>query len=143
MPKKDIEVVIGFPLSHEAIMLYAKYSGFKLYPCTPKRKNTKVAKGVLDFNHYVLVSDKKAIRNDFIRYSKNPLTKTGRIPKNEHFSHRNIKRDDPILIKVVNDLKKKAGLFIKIVKIPADVDWRVTDNNCGHEFIEEVHRTWS
>jgi len=55
-----------------------------------------------------------------------------------------VSRDHPILIKVVKELKKKAsGPFadLKIVKIPDDVQWEVTEYD-GMEMIEEVHRSW-
>jgi hypothetical protein len=58
---------------------------------------------------------------------------------------RNIKRDDPNLIKVVKELKKEANGFaadLKVVSIPDDVDWTIEEYD-GAEWVSEVHRTWS
>jgi len=55
-------------------------------------------------------------------------------------------RSDPRLIEVVEALGEKANgesAFLKIVKIPDDVDWYVDDFNNGNEIIRERHRTWS
>jgi hypothetical protein len=56
-----------------------------------------------------------------------------------------MKRDDPLLIKVVRELGKKADgacAALRIVKIPADVEWAIHEYD-GSEHVEEVHRTWS
>jgi len=61
------------------------------------------------------------------------------------FSDRDISRDDPYLIKIVKDLGSEAGgkyAKLKIVEIPADVDWIVQDYD-GAEWIAEKHRTWT
>jgi len=61
-----------------------------------------------------------------------------------YFSYYNIKRDDPILVAVVEDLKGKAdGRFaeLKVVEIPDDVEWEIS-NYDGIETIHEVHREW-
>ena len=61
------------------------------------------------------------------------------------FSERDLERDDPLLIKVVEELGDKAdGRFakLKIVEIPDDVDWEI-DEYDGSETVEEKHRSWS
>lgn len=59
-----------------------------------------------------------------------------------------IARNDPRLVKVVKKLGPykshadgKEGDFLKIVKIPDDVDWEIK-NYDGIEWIAEKHRTW-
>lgn len=55
-----------------------------------------------------------------------------------------IKRDDPTLIQVVEELGTKANggcANLKIVPIPNDVDWEI-DEYDGLETIHEIHRTW-
>jgi hypothetical protein len=57
---------------------------------------------------------------------------------------KNISRDDPFLITVVESLKERAnGKWSKldIVKIPDDVDWTIEEYD-GGEWIAEKHRTW-
>lgn len=53
-------------------------------------------------------------------------------------------RENPLLIKVVKKLGKKANTFysnLKIVKIPADVEYEIEEYD-GLEHIAEKHRTW-
>lgn len=56
------------------------------------------------------------------------------------------KRDDPILIEIVETLgvEESGSRFstLKIVEIPDDVDWIIQDYD-GEEWIAENHRTWS
>ena len=54
-------------------------------------------------------------------------------------------RDDPALVKTVMDLGKKANgkhAELKIVEIPDDVDWEITEYD-GLEQVEEKHRIWT
>ena len=60
------------------------------------------------------------------------------------FHERDIPRDDPILIRVVEELGDKAnGEYAKlsIIEIPDEVDWEISEYD-GNESIEEVHRSW-
>ncbi len=53
-------------------------------------------------------------------------------------------RDDPVLVRVVQELGESAnGRFasLKIVEIPADVQWDLQEYD-GWEWIAEKHRTW-
>jgi len=61
-----------------------------------------------------------------------------------YFSYRKIKRDDPILVQVVEELNDAANgeyAELSIVEIPDDVDWTVQEYD-GYEHIAEEHRTW-
>lgn len=56
-----------------------------------------------------------------------------------------IDRDDPDLVRVVEELGEEAdGTFakLKVVEIPDDVKWDIEEYD-GSEWIAEVHRTWS
>jgi hypothetical protein len=56
-----------------------------------------------------------------------------------------IKRDDPILVEIVEQLGEDAdGDFaeLKVVKIPDDVEWMIQEYD-GDEWIAEKHRTWN
>jgi hypothetical protein len=62
----------------------------------------------------------------------------------EDFYDRDIARDDPYLVKVVKDMGMSAnGKFsnLKIVEVPADVEWIVQEYD-GAEWIAEKHRRW-
>jgi hypothetical protein len=55
-----------------------------------------------------------------------------------------IRRDDPVLVEVVEELGILAsGKYaeIEVVDIPDDVDWYIEEYD-GNEWIAEVHRTW-
>ncbi len=55
------------------------------------------------------------------------------------------KRDDPLLIECIETLGERAfGALseLKIVSIPADVEWEIEGYD-GKEWISEKHRTWS
>jgi hypothetical protein len=60
-------------------------------------------------------------------------------------SSHEMQRDDPVLIKIVEDLGAEAnGSYakLKVVEIPDDVDWAI-DEYDGKEWVAEKHRTWS
>lgn len=60
------------------------------------------------------------------------------------FYDRDIPRDDPYLITIVKELGTSANgphASLKIVEIPADVEWQVEEYD-GSEWIAEKHRTW-
>jgi len=50
----------------------------------------------------------------------------------------NLERDDPLLIKVVEELGED---HLKIVEIPFDVKWHIANYN-GEEWVAEDHRVW-
>jgi hypothetical protein len=63
---------------------------------------------------------------------------------NTHWSDRDIPRDDPVLISLVQELGKASWgdhARLKIVRIPADVNWQIDDYD-GFEWVSERHRTW-
>jgi hypothetical protein len=62
-----------------------------------------------------------------------------------YFCERNIQRNDPILVEVVNELGEKADGYcaeLKIVEIPDDVKWTIEEYD-GKEWIAADHPTWS
>ena len=61
------------------------------------------------------------------------------------FYSRDIERDDPYLVKIVKELGSAANgphANLKIVEVPADVDWIVSEYD-GAEWVAEKHRTWN
>lgn len=61
------------------------------------------------------------------------------------FCDRDIPRDDPYLVKIVKEMGDGAAgshARLKIVEIPADVDWIVQEYD-GAEWVAEAHRTWT
>ena len=67
------------------------------------------------------------------------------VAKENYFEDRDIPRNDPALVEVVEVLGEAANGFaanLKIVEIPEDVEWCVEEND-GREWVSEKHRTWS
>jgi len=55
-----------------------------------------------------------------------------------------IPRDDPDLIKVVEELGNEANGYcasLEIIEIPDDVEWEIQEYD-GSEWVAEKHRTW-
>jgi hypothetical protein len=62
----------------------------------------------------------------------------------KHWYDKNIARDDPVLVGLVRELGREANgehARLKVVRIPADVDWQIEDYD-GKEWISEQQRTW-
>ena len=55
-----------------------------------------------------------------------------------------IKRNDPLLIKIIEELGEKANgnyANLKIIEIPDDVEYEIEEYD-GWEWISEKHRIW-
>lgn len=80
----------------------------------------------------------------FLRYSRQPLDDEGGIPDEALFSCRDMDRDDPDLVAIVEEMGAKADggcAELKIVEIPAEVEWQIEEYD-GREHVSEKHRTW-
>ncbi len=63
---------------------------------------------------------------------------------NVDFFEYDINRDDPNLVRVVEQLGEKSfGQYAKleVVEIPDDIEWSIREYD-GYETIEEAHRSW-
>ena len=79
------------------------------------------------------------------RNSDSVLSSDYYLDNDEWFNCREIPRNDPALVEVVEVLGEAANGFaasLKIVEIPEDVEWCVEEND-GREWVSEKHRTWS
>jgi hypothetical protein len=123
----------GFGLSHDAVMLYAKKKGITLY-----YENDPVY-----ISYYLCPIDEfKRIKAED---ALNPIG-SGRYERTNtlFFSDDSIKRNDPLLVEVVEELGDAAsGKFaaLKVVTIPDGVAFQI-DEYDGMEHIAEIHRTW-
>jgi hypothetical protein len=64
--------------------------------------------------------------------------------ENGDFYDREIPREDPILIEIVEELGAAASSQysdLKVVNVPEDANWGVEEYD-GKEWIAETHRTW-
>jgi hypothetical protein len=104
----------GFGLSHGAEMEYAKRKGIKLYPFVEKRDKN----GNLDFKQFEPYRGEKAF---LIHYATKPLNKNGTYDEKSYYSAiREHQRDDPILVKLIEEMKEKA--MYKIVVSEGEVE---------------------
>ena len=78
------------------------------------------------------------------------MTHEERMAHNERWTKHTIdsreyRRDDPSLIRIVEELGADASgscAELKIVEIPADVEWEISEYD-GNEWVSEKHRRWS
>ncbi len=128
----------GFGLSHKGTLHYAKLCGFELYPYV----NDRDARGDLDFRKFK--SYEEGDDSFIIYYSKESLDGESGYEDDSCFSCGDIERNDPMLIKTVEDLGDDANgvcAALKIVEIPEGVKWQIEEYD-GYEHIAEKHRTW-
>lgn len=129
----------GFGLSHEATMRYAELSGFELYVT---ETNTL-------FTSYSRVSPENRAPSpspqEWANMTFEERRETNRVQAEQNFYDKDLARDDPVLVKVVEEMGEKAsGRYarLKVVEIPDGVDWEIKEYD-GNEHVAEVHRTWS
>lgn len=139
----------GFGLSSAAIYLYVELSGFDVFPYSELRDS----EGKLSFrNGSCKLLKKEEVGEQFCVYwlKKNlgnvidTNTLNNSANDADWLEERKLRRDDKVLVKVVELLGEKANgrhAKLKIVKIPADVKWAIEEYD-GTEWIAERHRTW-
>tara|TARA_R110000868_G_scaffold114344_4_gene306445 strand:- start:580 stop:1005 length:426 start_codon:yes stop_codon:yes gene_type:complete len=131
----------GFGLSLEAEKEYLKLKGKEafFYKQTKYTHRDKV-------NEYIRVDD---LKDNFLFVScltvdLGKTTDNLKYGDGEYFSSRDIPRNDPDLITVIDKLGEKANgrcASLSIIEIPDDVEWEV-DEYDGLETIREKHRSW-
>jgi hypothetical protein len=66
------------------------------------------------------------------------------IKQENYFSHRDIERNDPVLVQVVQEMGDKANgrhSRLGVVEIPDGIEWTIEEYD-GSEYIAEIHRKW-
>lgn len=69
----------------------------------------------------------------------------GCIKDAKFFNDRDLDRDDPVLVQVVEEMGAEANgqcASLDIVEIPDDITWSIKEYD-GNEWVAETHRTWS
>jgi len=140
----------GFSLSPKAIKRYLELKGKECYffkldisldeytPLTLEQAEEKS----LFFTAFTVPNPKEILPKE--KNNEEDIKKFNEIYNKIKISQYDIKRDDPHLIKVVEELGEKAnGRFanLKVVEIPDDVEWEI-DEYDGEEIIHEKHRSW-
>lgn len=122
----------GFGLSHKATMRYAEIKGITLYPWL-----NDITKKV--YAEHAVIGNDELLHH----YCTSPVVDE-KYERESYFWVKNIPRDDPALIQVVEEMGEAAnGRFaeLRIVEIPDDVDFTIEECN-GVEWIAEKHKTW-
>lgn len=113
----------GFGLSEAAWEKYLDLKGIKYY----KWKDPKWS----SWNYTSCPMEEYYLPDDKVRH--------------EHYlSYYDIKRDDPVLVQVVEELLESADgdhAALDVVDVPDDVDWIIEEYD-GKEWVAEKHRTW-
>lgn len=139
----------GFGLSHDAAMAYAARKGIALYAWADdistkhfgEPDDPSTYRGILHYTtvpaeqYRELEADVRANDKDYKR-----LNESGWF-----WSYRDVPRDDPDLVSVVEEMGAKANgrhAQLRIVEVPAGVSWCIEEYD-GSEWIAEEHRTWS
>jgi hypothetical protein len=141
-----IKVVInkchgGFGLSHEAVLLYLDRSGRQVWV----EENDKFGR-LIPFTYYLVPPEQRIEGNP---NNWHEMTLDERQAHNAAYSDtvfhdRDLARDDPALVAVVQELGNRADghhAELKIVDIPDDVNWYIEEYD-GCEWVAERHRTW-
>lgn len=125
----------GFSLSEKGLYKYAKLRGMKLYP----------QEGEYSHKTYWTVPPSKWLKEiDWLSASLEERKKYNEKYNSLTIYDRDIKRDDPLLVKVVEILGEEAnGAYAKleVVNVPSKIKWEIKEYD-GLEHIAEVHRTW-
>jgi len=131
----------GFSLSDEAVILYAEKKGIEVTSVEGMGMGGSI------FFKCKAEDLPQILKKEYLKLSdeerRGPYTEA--YSKIGTLSSREVERNDPHLIEVVEELGAKAdGAFasLKIVEIPDEVKWQVEEYD-GAEWIAEEHRTWS
>jgi len=130
----------GYGLSHEAIMRYLDLKGITVYP--------EQGEGTWKFWTYWLVKPEGRFEvketEDFYAMSMEERQAHNQKYSDETFGDRDISRNDPVLIQVIQELGDAANgehAELAIVEIPDDVEWEISEYD-GSEHVAEKHRVW-
>lgn len=130
----------GFGLSKEACERYWEIKGVTVW----------VEPGTFDgqFSYWLRPpEDRLTLKEgaDFYEMDLDERVAYNREYSNQTWYDRDVDRNDPVLIQVVEEMGEKSyGRFaeLKIVEIPDGVDWQI-DEYDGLEWVSEKHRIWS
>lgn len=132
----------GFGLSEAAVRRYCEITGTPIWVIPATRFAAIMGPT------YSLVPPDERVPSAEDRWAEMELSE--RKGHNEKWSAqtlypRDIKRDDPALVQVVEEMGEAANdrfSSLKVVEIPDDVEWEI-DEYDGYEHVAEKHRTWS
>ena len=136
----------GFSLSHEGCVRYAELAGIDLhwyFDEIAERVYGDEYREKSDLRHYT-TAPIPGLNDGDVYGGMGDETPESKFLNDNYWSCRDLERDDPLLIQVVEELGEKANgrcAKLEVVEIPADVQWEI-DEYDGNEHIAETHRTW-
>ena len=131
----------GFQLSDEAILRYAELKGLKVWV-------EQDAKFKILTHHWTVPPEERMSFPENAVWAALPMDERQALNKkygSQQIYERDMDRDDPILVQVVEELGDRCRTQVsspKVVEIPDDVEWTIEEYD-GLEWVAEVHRTWS
>lgn len=139
MQKVVINVCFGgFGLSTEGIMRYAEIKGITLYP-----EDGEYAR-VLGPTFYTVPKDQRPKEINWQSATMEERIAYNEAAKGQTLYCREIERNDPALVQMVEELGGKASgkcANLRVVEIPDGVAWEI-DEYDGNESVHEVHHSW-
>lgn len=132
----------GFGLSQKAIQRYLELKGVKYYVEDNERFGSLVGP-----RYWLVPKEQQLQEPDAETWHGMTLTERqqhNRLYEQQVFCDRDLDRDDPVLVQVIKEMGTDASgrhADLKIVEIPADVEWIIEEYD-GLEWVAEKHRTW-
>jgi len=132
----------GFGLSEEAVAAYLQLLGKPIWPEDDKRY-----KGLGSTTYWLVPPEADRVDPSPSNWGEMTIaerTAHNQIYQQQVFDPNGIDRDDAYLVQVIEELGDLASgkhAKLKVVEIPADVDWQIEEYD-GNEWVAEVHRTW-
>ena len=145
MQKIVINIGVGsFTLSYFGVMEYAKRKGINIFAYKRDRE-------LEGRNRFIRIAgeDKDLGYERGIIYSTSYNEVSGYtsdIFGEGYFDDTVLARDDKDLVAMVEDMGEKVeGKYseLKVVEIPDDVRWHISNDDAGQEWVAENHRTWN
>lgn len=131
----------GFGLSQAGVQRYLELKGIGWWAEPNERFK------LLGPTYWLVAADKRVSEPTAEQWHAMSLQERQRhntLYSQQVFNDRDLDRDDPILVQVVQELGDAASgshAELKIVEIPAGVEWQIEEYD-GLEWIAEKHRTW-
>jgi hypothetical protein len=132
----------GFGLSHKAVLRYLELIGKQVW-----HEDDPMVKSIELKTYWLIPPDADRVPSQPDNWYDMTIAERQAHNKKyseQTFSPRDIARDDPYLVKVVQEMgNKAAGKYseLKVVDIPSDVEYTIEEYD-GAEWIAEKHRTW-
>lgn len=131
----------GFGLSHPAILAYFDKCGTPVWTEVSEKFGS-----IIPFTYYMVPPEERIPGDPEDWHS---MTLAQRAAHNAAYSktvfrERELARDDPYLVAVVEELGAGANgrhAELKVVELPTNVDWEIEEYD-GAEWVAEKHRIW-